>query len=67
MRNATMQIGRVIRVGRGWVDVMVDRRARRICTRPDLLVTAGNYVKIVNEQGVAVLSADQHQPSELMQ
>lgn len=55
MHTSNIQVGRIIRVGRGWVDVTVDRKIRRICTRPDLLARAGSYVTIINDQGVSLL------------
>lgn len=55
MLTTNVQIGRVIRVGRGWVDVAIERRVRRISTHPDLLVKAGSYLQIINDQGVALL------------
>jgi hypothetical protein len=55
MQTTNTQIGRIIRVGRGWADVTVDRKVRRVCTRPDLLVRAGSYLTIVNDQGVSLL------------
>jgi hypothetical protein len=59
-------VGRVIRVGRGWVDVSIDRRVRRVSTRPDLLVKAGSYLQIVNDQGVALLpSSTRHIPTTM--
>lgn len=50
-----IEIGRVIRVGRGWVDVTVDRKIRRIGIRPDLLIRAGSQIQIINDQAFAVL------------
>jgi hypothetical protein len=49
------EVGRIIRVGRGWVDVTIDHKVRRIRTRPDLLARAGCYVTIVNNQGFSLL------------
>ncbi|MBN2303406.1 MAG: hypothetical protein JXQ72_02940 [Anaerolineae bacterium] len=59
MVTSDIQVGRVIRIGRRWVDVMVNQEVRRIWTRPDLLVRAGSYVKIINDQGIALLPSDQ--------
>lgn len=53
--TAKRQTGWVIRVGRGWVDVVVDRHVRRVSTRPDLLVKAGCTLQIINDQGFALL------------
>lgn len=58
MFNQGKMVGRVIRVGRGWVDVTVERRIRRVSTRPDLLIKAGAYLQIVDDQGVALLPND---------
>ena len=54
------QIGRVIRVGRGWVDVTIEHRVHRVSALPDLLIRPGSYLKIVNEQGVAILPSSPH-------
>ncbi len=53
-------IGRVLRVGRGWADVEVNRKVRRVSTRPDLVVRAGNYLQIVQDQGVSLLSSQEY-------
>ncbi len=53
------QVGRVIRVGRGWVDVTIEHRVYRFSANPDLLVRPGNVIRIVNDQGVAVVPASQ--------
>lgn len=60
MLDSGVQIGRVLRVGRRWADVEIDHKVRRISTRPDLLVRAGSYIKIINEQGVALLNTNRH-------
>ncbi len=57
MQTTSIQIGRVIRVGRGWADVTIDRKVRRVSTRSDLLLRAGSYLQIVNEQGIALIPA----------
>jgi hypothetical protein len=67
MGTSSALVGRVIRVGRGWADVTVDSRIRRVSTRPDLLVRAGNYLQIVNEHGVAILPADQSYSTTVVQ
>lgn len=61
MFSPSIQIGKVLRVGRGWADVEINHRIRRICTRPDLLVRAGSYLKIMDEQGVSVIPAGDRQ------
>lgn len=60
MSTAVIQVGRVLRVGRGWADVEIDNRVRRVSTRPDLLVRAGSYLKIINERGIDVLPSSEH-------
>ena len=54
MATLQVQTGRVLRVGRGWVDVTIERRVCRITLQPHLAVRAGNYLKIVNNQAVAL-------------
>ncbi len=61
------RIGHVIRVGRGWADVTVDRGIQRISTRPGLLVKAGCYIKIIHEEGVALLSGEKSRPTDFLQ
>ena len=51
------EIGRVLRVGRGWADVEIKRKVRRVSTRPDLIVRAGSYLQIIQDQGVSLLSS----------
>lgn len=67
MSTATVEVGRVLRVGRGWADVEVSSQVRRVSTRRDLLVRAGCYLKIVNEFGIAVLSASEKHRSDHLQ
>ena len=59
MMTTGTQVGRVIRVGRGWVDVTIEHRVYRFSASPDLLVHPGNVIKIVNDQGVAIVPANQ--------
>lgn len=66
MGTNIVEIGRVLRVGRGWADVEVAQQVRRISTRRDLLVRAGCYLKIVNKHGIAVLSASDYHRSHPM-
>ena len=54
------EIGRVLRVGRGWAGVEVDRKVCRVSTRPDLIVRAGNYLQIVQDQGVSLISGREY-------
>lgn len=56
-----VETGRVLRVGRGWIDVTVDRKIRRMGARPDLLIRAGCYIRIFNDNIIAVLPpSEQH-------
>ncbi len=54
------EIGRVLRVGRGWADVDINRKVRRVSTRPDLIVRAGNYLQIVQDQGMSLISSREY-------
>ena len=54
------EIGRVLRVGRGWADVEIKRKVRRVSTRPDLIVRAGSYLQIIQDQGVSLLSSREY-------
>ncbi len=55
METVNVNVGRVIRVGRGWADVTIDHKVHRVNTRPDLLVKVGSYLKIINELGISTL------------
>ncbi len=57
MSSTVAEVGRVLRVGRGWADVEINNTVRRVNTRAALLVRAGNYLKVVGEQGVALIPA----------
>jgi len=65
MESPNIQVGRVLRVGRGWVDVTIDRKVRRVRTRPDLLVRAGNYLQITHDQGIALLPSQRSSSNRL--
>ncbi len=52
MTGTPIQYGRVLRVGRGWVDLTIERKTRRVSMRPDLMVRPGSYIQIVNGQAV---------------
>ena len=67
MVTNTIQVGRVIRFGRGWADVTIAQKVRRVNVRPDLLVRVGAYIKIINEQGVAVFPSYEYHTSDLLQ
>ncbi|WP_162910063.1 hypothetical protein [Aggregatilinea lenta] len=55
MQTSTIEIGRVIRLGRGWADVSINRKTRRVSVRPDLLIRVGDSLKIVHDQAVSCL------------
>jgi hypothetical protein len=55
METVNVNVGRVIRVGRGWADVTIDHKVHRVNTRPDLLVKVGSHLKIINELGISIL------------
>lgn len=67
MATTTVQVGRVIRVGRGWADVAIDRKLRRVSTRSDLLVRAGSYLCIQNDKGFALMPANERQTIKKLQ
>lgn len=67
MYETENQVGRVIRVGRGWADVTIDAKTRRIQVRPDLLVRVGCYLKIINEQAIALLPSHERHTTDIMQ
>ena len=54
------EVGRVLRVGRGWADVEVNRKVRRVSTRPDLIVRAGSYLQIIQDQGISLMSSREY-------
>lgn len=64
MNSTVAEVGRVLRIGRGWADVEIDNTVRRVNTRADLLVRAGNYLKVVGEQGVALIPASERHKSK---
>ena len=65
MQVTNVQIGRVIRVGRGWADVLIDRKVRRVGMRPDLLVRPGNYLQIVDEKGISLATSPRHRSGRM--
>ena len=67
MDTVDVNVGRVIRVGRGWADVTIDHKVHRVNTRPDLLVKVGSHLKIINELGISVLPTDDLYPSHRLQ
>ncbi|NDJ77867.1 MAG: hypothetical protein GYB65_16580 [Chloroflexi bacterium] len=64
MNTQYIEVGRVIRVGRGWVDVTVNQKVRRISVRPDLLIRAGTYLKIIDDHAVSLMPAHQQPASK---
>ena len=66
MDTVNVQVGRVIRVGRGWADVTINHKVCRVNTRPDLLVKVGSQLRILNELGIPVLpTGEQHSTGRL--
>jgi hypothetical protein len=55
MQQGDRIVGRVIRVGRGWADVAVGNKVRRVSVRPDLLIRAGSQLILNREGSVAAL------------
>ena len=53
----TIQIGRVMRLGQGWVDLLTDQGMCRVCINPGFLFRVGSHVKVVNKQAVTALPA----------
>ena len=52
MQQGDRIVGRVIRVGRGWADVAVGNKVRRVSVRPDLLIRAGSQL-ILNRKAAS--------------
>ena len=67
MTTSNIRIGRVIRVGRGWADVTIEHKVRRVNTRPDLLVKVGSYLKIINELGISILPTSEKHSTNVFQ
>jgi hypothetical protein len=67
MFTQEMNIGRVIRVGRRWADVLVDGKLRRITIRPDLLIRAGSYLQISGDQVIGLLPSNPHHSTDRVQ
>ncbi|MCL4236785.1 MAG: hypothetical protein KJ047_00925 [Anaerolineae bacterium] len=63
MQTTHEQIGRVIRVGRGWADVSVERRIVRVITNPGFLVQPGAQLKIVGNRAVSLAEGEQRGPA----
>jgi hypothetical protein len=63
MQTAHEQIGRVIRVGRGWADVSVERRIVRVTTRPGQMLQPGNHLKIAGTRVIGVVEAEMRGPA----
>jgi len=58
MQKGDRIVCRVIRVGRGWVDVAVGNKVRRVSVRPDLLIRAGSQLILNREGSVAALAQE---------
>ncbi|MCZ7544707.1 MAG: hypothetical protein M5R40_14825 [Anaerolineae bacterium] len=54
------QIGRVVRLGRGWVEVDVGGALRRVIVPPGLSVRVGNYVVLRSDVAVSVSAIRTH-------
>jgi hypothetical protein len=67
MKTVDVNVGRVIRVGRGWADVTIDHKVHRVNTRPDLLVKVGSHLKIINELGISILPTSENITASHMQ
>lgn len=50
MADTDVQVGRVIRVGRGWADVTVNHKVRRVSTHPAGLIRVGSYLRILDAE-----------------
>lgn len=62
--SAEQEIGRVVRLGRGWVEVDLEGRLRRVKLPPNLLTRVGGYVKLLGDCAVAVVGTGQLTPSQ---
>ena len=63
MQTAHEQIGRVIRVGRGWADVSVERRIVRVTTNPEHLIQPGIQLKIAGTRVISLVAAETRGPA----
>ncbi len=63
MQTTHEQIGRVIRVGRGWADVSVERRIVRVITNPGLLVQPGVHLRIAGNRIISLTETGQRGPA----
>lgn len=48
------QVGRVVRLGRGWVEVDMNGSIRRVTMPPGLLAHVGNYVELRDDSAVSL-------------
>jgi hypothetical protein len=51
----TQEVGRVVRIGRGWVEVDQGGRLRRVTLPAALLARVGSYVKLRGGVAVSVI------------
>lgn len=58
MQHTDRIVCRVIRVGRGWADVAIGNKVRRISVRSDLLIRAGSQLVLNREGSIAALSQE---------
>ncbi len=63
MQTAHEQIGRVLRVGRGWADVSVERRIVRVTISPGFLVQPGAQLKIAGNRIISLAESEQRRPA----
>jgi len=63
MQTAHEQIGRVIRVGRGWADVSIERRVVRVITSPGFVVQPGAQLKISGNRVISLAESEQRRPA----
>ncbi len=63
MQAVHEQIGRVIRVGRGWADVSVERRIVRVTTSPGQLLQPGNHLRIVGTRVIGLVEVGLRGPA----
>lgn len=57
--DARQEIGRVVRLGRGWVEVDLEGKLRRVKLPPSLLTRVGGYVKLRGDCAVATVGTGQ--------
>ncbi len=53
--DAGQDVGRVVRLGRGWVEVDTVGRLRRVTLPPGLLTRVGGYLRLRGDCAVSVI------------